>query len=119
MRESLLTAADVAVIPVGHPATRLETAECLAAGVPCVVTPAGTYGLPVEDGVHALVCEPEDFPVAVRRLLDDRPLAERLSREGRALVEREFDAEDAARRARVVVRAAIESASTPRSAVGP
>ena len=52
---------------------------------------------------------------AVRRLLASRPLAERLGREGRALVEREFDAQEAAA-ARVVdvVHAAIEAASTPR-----
>jgi glycosyltransferase involved in cell wall biosynthesis len=113
MRESLLAAADVSIIPLAHPATRLETAECLGTGAPCVLTPAAAHGLPVEDGVHALVGELEDVPEAVSRLLDDRRLAEQLGRGGRELVESEFDSEDAAERARSSVRAAIEARLAP------
>jgi glycosyltransferase involved in cell wall biosynthesis len=107
LQEAVLRAADVSVVPAVHPATRLEFAECLAAGVPCVVTPAGAHGLPVEDGVHALVRELHDFPSAEVRLLEEPQLAERLGREAIDLVEREFDRE-AAGAAVASVRAAIE-----------
>jgi Glycosyl transferases group 1 len=117
LQESLLRAADVSVVPAVHPATRLELAECLAAGLPCIVTPAGAHGLPLEDGVHALVRELPDFPNAVRQLLADPELAERLRREAVSLVESEFDAEAAAAAAVAAVRAAIETRTAHPSAV--
>jgi glycosyltransferase involved in cell wall biosynthesis len=116
MRESLLRAADVSVVPAAHPATRLALVECLAAGVPCVVTAAGAYGLPLDDDVHALVREVREFPDAVRRLLAEPELAERLGREGGALVERNYDVDAAARRAVAAVDQAIEAASKRPSA---
>jgi glycosyltransferase involved in cell wall biosynthesis len=116
LRESLLRAADFSLVPAVHGATRLELAECLAAGLPSVVTPAGAHGLPLEDGVHALVRELDGFPEAVGRLLVEPGLAERLGREASTLVDREFDAAAATGRAVDVVRRAIETKTAASSA---
>ena len=115
LRESLLRAADLSLVPALHSGTRLELAECLAAGLPSVVTPGGAHGLPLEDGVHALVRELEGFPEAAGRLLREPGLAERLGREASALVDREFDAE-AGGRAVDVVRSAIGTKTEDSSA---
>jgi glycosyltransferase involved in cell wall biosynthesis len=114
---SLLTAADVAVTPVGARYPRLELAEHLAAGVPCVSTPGGAYGLPIEDELHALVREFPEFPAAVRRLLDEPALAERLATEGRQLVELHFDAGAAASLVHLAIGALVTGGPT-HAAVG-
>jgi glycosyltransferase involved in cell wall biosynthesis len=62
--------------------------EALAMAVPLVATPAACRALLVEDGVHLLIAEGASlFAEAVLRLLEDRALAERLQRAGRAYVE--------------------------------
>jgi glycosyltransferase involved in cell wall biosynthesis len=112
MKHALLAAADVALFPVEHAGClRLELAECLAAGIPSVSTSAGSYGLPLEDGVHALVRELPEFPTAVRQLLAEPALAARLSREGRRLVELHYDAATAAQRVVTAVQEAVGTGS--------
>jgi colanic acid/amylovoran biosynthesis glycosyltransferase len=85
--------------------------EAMALGTPCVAT--GVTGIPelVRDGETGL-CVPEGDPDALAqalgRMLDDKPLRARVSRAGRALVEREFDRTINAARLREVFDAAIE-----------
>jgi len=85
--------AHVAVVPLrAGGGTRLKILEAMALGRPVVSTPLGCEGLAVEDGKHLLIAhDVEGFAAAVARLLTDRPLAARLSREARALVERDYD----------------------------
>lgn len=66
----LLAAADVALCPLTMGSgTKLKMMDFLAAGLPIVTTPVGTQGIPIEDGVHALVRDrPGAFPDAIRRL---------------------------------------------------
>jgi glycosyltransferase involved in cell wall biosynthesis len=71
-------------------------AEAMAAGAPVVTT--AISGIPeiVRDGVNGLLVAPDDPQAvadAVLRLRGDRELAERISREARATVAREFDGE--------------------------
>ena len=68
--------------------------EAMAVGTPCVSTPV--TGIPelVRDGQTGLLTperDPAALGAAMRRLFDDRPLAARLARAGRALIEQEFD----------------------------
>ena len=59
--------------------------EALAAGAPCVVTPAAAAGLGLVDGEHALIRESADeLAVAVASVLADVDLAGRLSTAGAA-----------------------------------
>lgn len=68
--------------------------EALACGTPLVTTDNGGCREYAIDGETALVVPPRDAPAmaeAVRRLLDDPTLASRLSGNGLAVVERDFD----------------------------
>ena len=68
--------------------------ESLACGTPLVTTDNGGCREYAIDGETALVVPPRDAPAmaaAIRRLLDDGPLAEKLSANGLDLVERDFD----------------------------
>lgn len=68
--------------------------ESLACGVPLVTTDNGGSREYALDGETALVVPPKDAPAmasAIRRLLDDRELAEKLAANGLDLVTRDFD----------------------------
>ncbi len=89
---AMLAAAGVALNPVeSGSGTNLKMVEYFAAGVPTVSTPTGARGTETLGGVHALLAEPDDFPVAIRRILEDRDLADRLSRAARQLAAERYD----------------------------
>ncbi len=95
-----LRAADALVLP-----SRLATdgdrdalpvilLEAMAAGIPCVVTPAGGISEIVRDSETGLVVEPEDagaLGAALLRLLEDAELRRRLGDGGRRRAEQMFD----------------------------
>lgn len=61
--------------------------EALAAGLPVAGTPLSFDGIAVEDGQSALVAPLDGLADAATRVLSDAALAERLSTNGRALIE--------------------------------
>jgi colanic acid/amylovoran biosynthesis glycosyltransferase len=68
--------------------------EAMALGAPCVATPV--TGIPeiIRDGSTGLLVpekDPTALAEAMKRLLTDRTLAMKVSREGRTLMERDFD----------------------------
>ncbi len=78
--------------------TRIKVFEGMAAGLPVVSTRIGVEGLPVVDGVHALLAdEPVAFADAVTALLQDPCRRADLAQTARAWVEAEFSWERAAR----------------------
>ena len=99
MREdvpSLLSAADVYAVSSLSEGMGQATMEALYAGLPVVATAVG--GLPelVRDGETGLLVPPADadaLAAAIRRLLEDAPLARRIAAAGRALVERDYSLE--------------------------
>ena len=70
--------------------TRLKILEGLSMGKGMVSTTLGCEGIAVRDGQHLLVADDPVAFEAVLSLLDDRQLAARLGREGRALVEQSY-----------------------------
>jgi glycosyltransferase involved in cell wall biosynthesis len=71
---------------------RVKILEALAQGLPVVTTTLGCEGIAVEHSRHLLIADtPEAFAQAVVRLLQDRPLAEELGRNGRRLIEERYD----------------------------
>lgn len=66
---------------------RNKVLEALAAGCPLLATPLSVEGIALRHGEEALLAEREDFAAALRRLLADAALRERLARAGRRLVE--------------------------------
>ncbi len=88
-----LADSDIFLIPLrAGSGTRLKAVEALAAGIPIVSTALGVEGLGlVERGLVLLAERPDEFAAAVARLVGDEELRRKLSLEGRAYVEREFD----------------------------
>jgi glycosyltransferase involved in cell wall biosynthesis len=89
---SLLPAFDVFIHPCPTDNQPLAVFEALASGVPVVVADRGGASLMVDDertGLRA-PATPEGMAGAVRRLLDDPELAERLGGAGRAEVLERF-----------------------------
>ena len=64
--------------------------EALAMGCPVVATPVSVDGIAVENGRHALVARDEDIAAATIRLLEDGDLRQKLSIEGRRLIEERY-----------------------------
>jgi glycosyltransferase involved in cell wall biosynthesis len=89
---SLLPALDVFIHPCPTDNQPLAVFEALASGVPVVVADRGGASLMVDDGRTGLraPATSEGMGGAVRRLLDDPALAERLSGAGRAEVLERF-----------------------------
>jgi glycosyltransferase involved in cell wall biosynthesis len=81
-----------AVVPLwAGPGVKLKTLMLLGAGIPVAATPIAVEGIAVEDGRHCLVAEtPAELAGALRRILTDRALAERLGHEGRRLVAQSY-----------------------------
>ena len=79
--------------------TRLKIYEAMAMGKPVIATTVGAEGLPVRDGEELLIAnEPEEFALAVIRVLRDERLANRLGERARAVVCEKFEWEHAAKR---------------------
>jgi glycosyltransferase involved in cell wall biosynthesis len=79
-----LRAADIALCPLEQGSgTSLKVVEYLAAGLPLVSTAVGVRGLGIQDGQQALIVAADEFPTAVRRLIEDAGLRERLSQAAR------------------------------------
>jgi len=84
LAEVLQSAVVVAPLRVGG-GTKVKMVEAMVAGRPIAATPVAVEGLPVRDGVEALVAEtPAALATAVRRLLDDAELRQRLGTAARA-----------------------------------
>ena len=65
--------------------------EALAMGIPVVATPLSTAGIDVRHGQSALIAEVSETAEMTVHLLRDAGLRQRLSRDGRALVEKQYD----------------------------
>jgi glycosyltransferase involved in cell wall biosynthesis len=87
-----LERASVFVVPIRiGGGTRLKIFEAMAMEKPVVSTTIGAEGLPVRDGVDALLADhPDAFAAAVLELLADPARAERMGKAAAARVRSEF-----------------------------
>ncbi len=84
-----LLAADLAVVPLLQGGgTRMKILDYFAAGLPVISTAKGIEGIPVTNGVEALIVEDADqqFAETIIGLLRDRQAASALGERGRAFV---------------------------------
>ncbi len=71
---------------------RVKVLDALTWGMPLVSTSFGCQGIEVTHNENILIADrPADFAVAVRRLIQDRELADRLALNGRRLIETRYD----------------------------
>ncbi|MBL8119102.1 MAG: glycosyltransferase [Anaerolineae bacterium] len=72
--------------------------EALAMGCPLVATPLSVDGIAVQDGQHALVADAASMVPAAVRILQDPDFRQRLSVNGRQLIESSYSWDSVARR---------------------
>ncbi|MHA6616959.1 glycosyltransferase family 4 protein [Pseudonocardia sp. DLS-67] len=107
---TLLTAADVFVLPSRSEGQPMAVLEAMARGVCVVATDVGGIPELVEDGRSAVLVPPDDVDSlmnAMRQVLDDRGLRERLGGEARRRVLAEFDVDVVWRRLDALYREVI------------
>jgi glycosyltransferase involved in cell wall biosynthesis len=98
---ALLEQLDVVALPSWTEGLPMVVLEAMAAGRPVVATPVGGTPEVVSDGETGLLVPPRDpqaLAAALRRVLEDRALAERLAAAGRRRVEERFTLEGMNRR---------------------
>jgi glycosyltransferase involved in cell wall biosynthesis len=91
---SLLRVADVVIQPSHFEALGLSAVEALASGVPVIASAVGGLLDFIVDGKNGTLCPPQDaqaLAAAVRTLIDDVPLRQRVSAQARASVVAEYD----------------------------
>jgi glycosyltransferase involved in cell wall biosynthesis len=116
-------AADVCVSIASSDSSPRSVWEAMGCGAPCILSDLPWVHELIRDGDHALVVPVDEEAVAeaMRRLLTDRPLAQRISVEARLLVEDHRDADtELSRLCAVYERLAAGSANhcTARKAIG-
>jgi glycosyltransferase involved in cell wall biosynthesis len=95
--------------------------QAMLCGLPVVTTPVGSIVEAVTDQETALLVAPRDsvaLSAAVRRLLDDPALAERMGREARAQAERKFGREAMIDRMEAVFREVVDGYPVRRKGAG-
>jgi glycosyltransferase involved in cell wall biosynthesis len=93
--------AEVAVTASLYEGFGLPCAEAMSCGTPVIATKAGALPEVVGNGSAGILVPPEDSVAlagAIKRLLADKPLRQRLGEAGRKRIEEAFSWEDAAKR---------------------
>lgn len=87
------TKAHVLLAPVfSGKGTRYKVLEAMAAGTPIVATPTAVEGLDVQHGVHVMIgSTAEELSACTVELLNNTALREKLSRNGKEFVKKQFD----------------------------
>jgi glycosyltransferase involved in cell wall biosynthesis len=104
----LLASCDLFVLPSLYEGLPVSVLEAMASAKPVVATAVGGTDEAVEDAVTGLLVPPSDpgaLAEAIRKVIADRPLAERLGAEGLRRVRREFSAESVAARTAEIYQA--------------
>lgn len=72
--------------------TNFKILEAMSTGTPVLTTPLGNEGINAKDGSEIIICDkPDEFVSKTLSLLSDNYLYEKLSRNGRKLMEEKFD----------------------------
>ena len=84
--------ADIAINPMmSGSGTNIKMLEYMASGLPIVTTKIGARGLDLKHGKHVIISEIDEFPEWIKTLLEDEDLRDKLSINGRKLVEEKYD----------------------------
>ena len=113
-RNAILQLSRVVVLPSLSEGLPVSLLEAMAFGKPVVATAAGGIGEVVDDGVTGLLVPPRDphaLASALRQVLSDDALAERMGRAGRRRIEEVFPMNALGGRMRELYRALVPSAT--------
>jgi glycosyltransferase involved in cell wall biosynthesis len=90
MKNMLLGAADLGINPMFFGSgTNIKMFDFLAAGLPTIATPTGARGIDNDNAF--IVAEAAEFPGIIGKLLSDRELYNKLSRNGPEMVRQRYD----------------------------
>jgi len=95
------SAAEIAVTASVYEGFGLPCAEAMSCGTPVIATRAGALPEVVGNGSAGILVPPQDpaaLAAAIKRLLADKPLRQKLGKAGRKRIEEAFSWEDAAKR---------------------
>jgi glycosyltransferase involved in cell wall biosynthesis len=113
--------AEIAIVPSLYEGFSLPAIEAMSCGVPVVATTGGALpevvGVSDETGLLVEPNDPEALVVAIRRLLDDQSLRERLGASGRQRVLERFTWEVTARGTAACYDALLNASALPASVV--
>lgn len=91
-KRDLYKIAGVALNPMlSGSGTNVKMLEYMAAGLPVITTPVGARGLEVGNNRDVLICDISEFPEKITDALNNRKLYDKLSKNGRRLVEEKYD----------------------------
>jgi glycosyltransferase involved in cell wall biosynthesis len=89
-KNMLLSASDIAINPMLHGSgTNIKMFDFMAAGLPTISSPVGARGIVNEDSF--IVAELSNFSSEIRRVLSNKDVYDKLSLNGRTLVEQHYD----------------------------
>jgi glycosyltransferase involved in cell wall biosynthesis len=103
----LLSSAEISVTASIYEGFGLPAAEAMACGTPVIATRAGALPEIVGDDGTGILVPPADPPAlaaAIKRLLDDKPLRQRMGESARERIEKSFSWEVAAKKTLEVYR---------------
>lgn len=95
-KEALLSTASIFVLPSYNEGLPISVLEAMAWGVPVITTPVGGIPEVVRQGEEGVMVQPGDIDgltAALRQLLDDEPLRQRLGANGRKRIQHIFSDE--------------------------
>lgn len=104
------SAAEIAVTASVYEGFGLPCAEAMSCGTPVIATKAGALPEVVNFGKSGMLVPAEDPPAlaeAIKRLLTDKPLRQKLGEAGRKRIEEAFSWEDAAKRTLAVYKEVV------------
>jgi glycosyltransferase involved in cell wall biosynthesis len=95
-----LKSADIALNPISKGSgTNIKIFDYLAVGLPLITTPVGARGIDLVNDENAIIFELSVFAEAIRILSNDKSLRDKISKNGRQLVEEKYDWRMIARKA--------------------
>jgi glycosyltransferase involved in cell wall biosynthesis len=95
-KEALLSTASIFVLPSYYEGLPMSVLEAMAWGVPVITTPVGGIPEVVRHGEEGVIVQPGDIvglTAALRQLLDDESLRQRLGANGRKRIQHIFSDE--------------------------
>lgn len=109
----LLKSADIALNPITiGSGTNIKIFDYLAVGLPIITTPVGARGIDLINNENAIICDLSGFSEAIRILSNDNVLRDRISNNGRKLVEEKYDWRKIAKKAENQLEIVIKSLSS-------